>query len=134
LIVLVDTSVWIDHFRAVETPESNRLARLVENEEDLCICGLIFTEILQGIRSNTQFRKTERALANLIYLPTTRAAYRTAADLYRAARCAGITIRRSLDCVIAACAIENRVPILHRDRDFDRIARFSRLTTVQIGS
>ena len=131
MIVLVDTSVWIDHFRGVETPESAHLARLLDEEEDLCICGLILTEILQGIRSDTQYGKTERSLAGLIYLPTARDAYLTAAKLYRNARRSGITIRRSLDCVIAGCAIENRVPILHKDRDFDNIARFSRLKTIR---
>jgi predicted nucleic acid-binding protein len=130
-MVLVDTSVWIDHFRGGESPESARLARLLEDEEDLCICGLILTEILQGIRSDTEFKRTERSLSSLVYLPTPRDAYLTAAKLYRNARRNGITIRRSLDCAIAGCAIENRVPILHKDRDFDRIARFSLLKTLR---
>ena len=134
MMTLVDTSVWIDHFRGVESRESDRLRRLLEEEEDVCICGLILTEILQGIRSDTQCRRVEKSLSNLIYLPTTRDAYVTAAKLYRAARRSGVTIRRSLDCIIAGCAIENRVPLLHKDKDFDKIERVARLTVVHIGS
>ncbi len=130
MIVLVDTSVWIDHFRGNETPAAARLTQLLEDEEDLCICGLVLTEVLQGIRSDAQHRRTRRALDSLIYLPTTRRAYGMAAELYRTARKHGVTIRRSLDCVIAGCALDHRVPILHRDRDFDHLARFSRLTMV----
>jgi len=129
-MVLVDTSVWIDFFRGVDSLQADRLAILLETEQDLCICGLVLTEILQGVRSDTQFKKVERYLNELIYLPTTRAAYLTAAKLFRSARAKGVTIRNSLDCVIAACAIENRVPVLHKDRDFERIAQFSRLNTI----
>ncbi len=130
MMILVDTSVWIDHFRGVDNAETVHLARLIDDEQDLCVCGLILTEVLQGIRSDTHFNKIERSIASLIYLPTTRDAYLTAAKLYRKARRSGITIRRSLDCVIAGCAIENRVPVLHKDRDFERIAQFSRLNTI----
>ena len=133
-MILVDTSVWIDHFRGVDSRESDRLRRLLEEEEDICICGLILTEILQGIRSDTQYRKVEKLLSHLVYLPTTRDAYVTAAKLYRTARRSGVTIRRSLDCIIAGCAIENRVPLLHKDKDFDKIERFSRLKTVSVAS
>ena len=129
-MVLVDTSVWIDHFRGVDNAETVHLTRLIEDEQDLCVCGLILTEVLQGIRSDTQFNKIERSIASLIYLPTTRDAYLTAAKLHREARRSGITIRRSFDCVIAGCAIEHRVPVLHRDRDFARIEPFSRLKTI----
>ena len=132
-MILVDTSVWIDHFRGVDSRQSDRLRRLLEEEEDICICGLILTEILLGIRSDTQYRKVEKLLSTLIYLPTTRDAYVTAAKLYRTARRSGVTIRRSMDCIIAACAIENRVPLLHKDKDFDKIERFSRLTVVGTG-
>jgi predicted nucleic acid-binding protein len=131
-MILADTSVWIDYFRGVDSRESDRLRHLLEREEDICICGLILTEILQGIPSDTQYRKVDKLLSHLIYLPTTRDAYVRAATLYRTARRSGVTIRRSMDCIIAGCAIENRVPLLHKDKDFDAIERFSQLKTVSV--
>jgi predicted nucleic acid-binding protein len=126
-MILVDTSVWIDFLRGAGSAEAGCLASLLEEESDICICGLILTEILQGIRESGQHRKVRRSLEPLIYLPTHRSVYVRAADIYRAARARGETIRNSLDCIIASVAIEHGVPLLQRDRDFTLIAAHSRL-------
>jgi len=126
-MILVDTSVWIDFLHGRSTAQAALLARLIEGEEDICTCGIVLTEVLQGIRCEDQARRTERLLSNLVYLPTHRSAHLLAAQIYRSARRRGVTIRRSVDCLIAACAIEAGTLLLHRDRDFEEIAKGSDL-------
>jgi len=126
-MILVDTSVWIDFLHGHSSAQVALLARLIDEEEDICTCGIVLTEVLQGIRGEDQAQRTERLLSDLIYLPTRRSAHLLAAHISRSARRRGVTIRRSVDCMIAACAIEARTPLLHRDRDFDEIAKGSDL-------
>jgi predicted nucleic acid-binding protein len=126
-MILVDTSVWIDHFRGLNTPEALALNLLLDRNEDLCTCGMILTEVLQGIRDDAQHQRTRRYFDSLIYLPTGRAVYLAAAEMFRAARKTGDTIRRTADCLIAACAVARSVVLLERDSDFDVLARTSKL-------
>jgi hypothetical protein len=130
-MILVDTSVWIDYFRGAPSPEAGRLAQSIRDEEDLCLCGLVLTEILQGIPSPEEYRRVRRCLSALLYLPTPRRAHILAADIYRAAARAGKVIRNSVDCIIAACAIVHDVPLLQKDKDFLVIAGVSRLRLVK---
>lgn len=124
-MILVDTSVWIDYFRERSTPAVSRLDKAIDNGEDLCTCGLILTEILQGIRSQQQYVRTRTYFSRLLYLPLNQNAYIDAADLYRQAQRKGKTIRKTVDCIIAACALLHRVPLLHADRDFTTLASIS---------
>ena len=124
---LADTSVWVDYFHGVESALTDRLDRALAGDEAVCICGLIMTEILQGIRGDGQFRRLRRLLQELLYLPMSVEAYVLAAEICRAARQRGRTIRKTVDCLIAACAIRNRVPLLTPDKDFGIIAEVSRL-------
>jgi predicted nucleic acid-binding protein len=103
------------------------LATLLNEDADLCICGLILTEILQGISSDTQYRTVSRSLSHLIYLPMPREVYLLGADIYRTARKTGKTIRNTVDCIIAACAIVHDTALLQRDKDFLAIASISDL-------
>ena len=125
-MILVDTSVWVDFFRGAGSPEAAREARAVD-DEDVCLCGLILTEVLQGIPSGREHRRVRRLLDALIYLPMERRDYVLAADLYRAARAKGKRIRNTVDCIIAACAISHNVPLLQKDKDFLALAAVSRL-------
>ena len=129
-MILVDTSVWIDFFSAKSHPHVEKLAQVLRDEEDVCICGIILAEVLQGIRSDRGYRKTRDYFEVLIYLPMTRDTYVRSAELYRSLRKSGVTIRKPLDCMIASVAIEHEVALLHNDRDFDRIAKHSRLAIV----
>ncbi len=131
-MILVDTSVWIDYFRGVDSPEARRLASDIAGDEDVCICGMILTEILQGIKSESQYGTVKRSLEALLYLPISRDAYHLAADIYRAARKRGKTIRNTVDCIIAACAITNNVRLLQKDRDYLTIASVSKLKLVSV--
>jgi len=126
-MVLVDTTVWIDFFADRNDPHVATLQDLIENEEDLSLCGVILAEVLQGIRSDADFVKTKRYLGDLIFLPMRQATFLRAAELYRSLRKKGITIRKPVDCMIASVAIEYDIQLLHNDRDFDHIAKRSKL-------
>jgi predicted nucleic acid-binding protein len=123
LMVLVDTSVWIDFFLGGEALHVKTLETLISDGEDLCICGVILTEILQGIRVEKEYKQTKNYLEDLIYLPMSRKSFVKASDMYRTMRKKRITIRKSIDCMIAACALEHNVRLLHNDRDFDFIEK-----------
>ena len=94
------------------------LENLINDREDICVCGVILTEVLQGIRNDSEFQKTKRLFTNLIFLSMPYSVYLIAAEIYRTLRRKGITIRKSVDCMIAAVALENEMPLLHNDKDF----------------
>jgi predicted nucleic acid-binding protein len=127
MMVLVDTTVWVDFLGDTATSQVTRLQTLIESDEDLCTCGVISAETLQGIRSDSDYRRTKAHLDSLIFLPIHRATFVRAAELYRSLRKSGITVRKPVDCMIAAVAIEHESSLLHNDRDFDNIARHSKL-------
>ena len=131
-MVLIDTTVWIDFFADRPAPHVAALQELIENDEDLCLCGIVLAEVLQGIRSNSDFRKTKDYFEALIFLPMQQATFVSAADIYRSLRKKGITIRKPVDCMIASVAIEHDIPLLHNDRDFDQIEKHSRLKIVKL--
>lgn len=128
-MILVDTSVWIDFLRGTASPEHRSLADAFHRGEELCICGLILAETLQGT-SDDDVAAVRRRLRSLTYLPMGRNSYVMAANLYRRARRRGRTIRSTIDCLIAACAIRHDVPLLQKDRDFQAIAAVSGLRLV----
>lgn len=121
-MMLVDTSVWIDFFAARNTAQVELLESTIDQRVDLCLCGVILTEVLQGIRDDKQYMQSESVLSNLIYLPMDQSTFLLAANIYRTLRSRGITIRNSVDCMIAAVCIEHKADLLHNDRDFDYIA------------
>ncbi len=118
MMVLIDTTVWIDFFAGRQLPHVTSLERLIKGREDICICGIILTEILQGIRGKNEFRKTVELFNTMIFLPMPYSVFLGAAEVYRTLRRKGITIRNSIDCMIASVAIENDIILLHNDKDF----------------
>jgi len=126
-MVLVDTTVWIDFFADRNEPHVSILQKLIEDEEDLSLCGVILAEVLQGIRSAKDFTKTKEYLDDLIFLPIRHATFLQAAKIYRSLRKKGITIRKPVDCMIASVAIEFDIHLLHNDRDFDHMANHMNL-------
>ena len=118
MMVLIDTTVWIDFFAGRQLPHVSVLERLIKNREDICICGIILTEVLQGIREKSEFRKTKELFNAMIFLPMPYSIFLGAAEIYRTLRSKRITIRNSVDCMIASVAIENDIMLLHNDRDF----------------
>jgi predicted nucleic acid-binding protein len=120
-VILVDTSVWIDHLNDNRTDEVETLRRLV-GFAPLLIGDLILCEILQGLRSGREAAIVEQALRrfDIVSLVTPSLAVQAAAN-YRFLRAKGITIRKTIDLLIATFCIENNHALLHADRDFDPI-------------
>lgn len=122
-MIVVDTSVWIDVLNEQGSPQALRCVELIEGGEPVALTDIVFTEILQGFRSDREARLVER---HLRAFPVLRLDglddFALAAELYRRARRAGVTIRKTLDCLIAAPCVRTGAPILHSDADFDRLA------------
>ncbi len=123
MMILVDTTVWIDFFAARSLPHVVALETIIKGKENICICGIILAEVLQGIRQDTEFRKTRDLFKTLILLPMPYTVFLRSADIYRKLRKIGITIRKPLDCMIASVAIENDILLLHNDKDFQPIEK-----------
>jgi len=99
------------------------------NPGEIATCLPVIQEVLQGIREEADFRKMRDALLAMIVVdsPLPAAAFEDAAGLYRTARRAGVTVRSSVDCLIAAIAIRHDFLVLHRDRDFPALAKVAPL-------
>lgn len=127
-MIVVDTSVWIDVINDVETSEATRCVELLEDGAPVALTDVVFTEVLQGFRTEREASRVERHLRAFPLLRLeTLDDFGLAARLYREARRAGITIRKTLDCLIAAPCVREGVPILHSDDDFDRLASCTQL-------
>ncbi len=131
-MILVDTSVWIDFFSDRNLPHVATLEQFIQESDDLALCGIIMTEILQGIADDTSHRHVQRYLDPLIMLPMPQSVFIKAADIYRKLRKKGITIRKTNDCIIAATALEHRCQLLHNDKDFIPIANHFPLKIVEM--
>ncbi|HEV8560627.1 MAG TPA: PIN domain nuclease [Actinophytocola sp.] len=133
-MIVVDTSVWIDWFADRSTPQVEYLAGCIEiRSEDFALVGLTLTEVLQGLRHDKDVRRVERHLASFPILQLEHVAdFRAAAGIYRAARRRGITIRSTIDCLIAAACIRADLELLHSDRDFDQLAELTTLNVVDV--
>ncbi len=124
-MILVDTSVWIEFFRANGDLDLEDIVDL----EEVVTCLPVIQEVLQGFDDQNAYLVARESLFSfpVVESPLSRETYDTAIDLYRTARRAGWTIRSSVDCLIAACALRHSVTVLHQDRDFDSLARVSPL-------
>lgn len=123
-MVIVDTSVWIDFFNGTGSKYHLALHHLIEEGEDIGIADIILAEILQRIKSDKDFKQTKEYLLGFpIYSTKGTNSYVEAAQVYRACRKKGLTVRRPIDCIIARIAIENNLMLFHNDRDFDTIAQ-----------
>lgn len=115
--VLVDTSVWIDFFRGRATPQVTRLKEML-GQQEILLGDLILAEMLQGVQEH-EVARIEKAFAAFQVAPLVgEAVARQSAANYRTLRSRGITVRKTIDCLIATWCIRNRTPLLHADRDF----------------
>jgi predicted nucleic acid-binding protein len=129
-VILVDTSVWIDHLNDNRTDAVTTLRRLV-GFAPLLVGDLILCEILQGLRSDREGATVEQALRrfDVVSLVTPALAVQAATN-YRFLRAKGITIRKTIDLLIATFCIENDHALLHADRDFDPIRDYLGLKVI----
>jgi len=129
----VDTSVWVDFLRGEDSSQRRVLHRLIEDEADISITEIIFTEILQGIKNDREFQAIKDYLLEFpIYRPKGIETYLHAARIYRDCRKKGKTVRRTVDCIIAAICIENDLTLLHKDSDFDLIQAYTGLQVIEV--
>jgi hypothetical protein len=120
--ILVDTSAWVDFFNGFDSPEARRVASVLRGPHDVVTCGVVVAEVFQGLRDPHRreqlavlFRKMEFLEATGIGL------HLRAADLFRALRGRGVTVRSTIDCLIAVLAEEHACAILQKDRDLGSI-------------
>ncbi len=129
-MILVDSSVWIDYFRGVRSAQAETLDGLL-GREPLAIGDLILTEVLQGFASDLDFERTRQLLTSLIVVELGGEDIAVqAAKNFRALRRLGITIRKTIDTVIATRCIESGYTLLHSDRDFDAFVKHLGLRAV----
>jgi predicted nucleic acid-binding protein len=118
-MILVDSSVWIDYFNGIRTPQTDKLDELL-GKEPLALGDLILTEVLQGFRLDKDYRIAKRLLTSLtVYGLLGQDMVLKSAGNYRLLRKKGITIRKTADVTIATFCIERDIRLLHSDRNFD---------------
>lgn len=124
-LILLDTSVWIETFRR---RNPLRLEEIVEFDQ-IVTCLPVIQEVLQGFRDEGAFRVARDAMLVLpvVESPLSITVVEEAVGLYRTARRRGLTIRSSVDCLIAACALRHGLTLLHRDRDYPLLGKVSAL-------
>lgn len=131
--MIVDTSVWIDFFNGHPSSQAQRLTRAIEDNEPIGLPGLVLTEILLGLQNDLEAKRVAQLLEAFIDVAEpTGADYLAAAALYRACRTKGVTIRSTIDCVIAQLCLRDGQALLAKDRDFDRIAEKTDLQLVMV--
>jgi len=118
-VILVDSSVWIDYFRGTTTPQTEKLDTLL-GIEPIATGDLILAEVLQGFSSDRDFNQAKKLMTSLVILDLAGQNIAIqAATNFRALRSRGITVRKTIDTVIATRCIESELSLLYSDRDFD---------------
>lgn len=120
-MILVDSSVWIDYFRNVASEQTDVLDALLE-AEPVVVGDLILTEVLQGFADDAQFKLARRLFDSDSIATIALAGHDIAikaAQNHRTLRSRGVTVRKTIDTIIATRCIEDRLTLLHSDRDFD---------------
>jgi predicted nucleic acid-binding protein len=129
-MVLADTSVWIDYFNGISTWQTDRLDLLLDTEP-VVVGDLILTEVLQGFRIDTDFRKAQAFLAELPFCELGGyAVCLQAARNYRILRAKGVTVHKTIDVIIATACINWNFALLHADRDFDALRKILGLRVI----
>ena len=121
-MILVDTSVWVEVLRD-KTGRIVKVFRERAGDEIIAFSRFTQLELLQGAKNEEEWQRLDTYLSTQYYLEATENTWRDAARIYFELRKNGITINSPIDCCIAQLAIETQVLLLHRDKDFEKIAR-----------
>ncbi len=126
-MIFVDSSVWVDYFNGNPTPEADRLDSLL-GIEPVATGDLILAEVLQGFRNDKDYKTARNLLTSLTVfnMLNTSIAVKSA-DNFRLLRKKGITVRKTIDSIIATFCIEYSLPLLHSDKDFEPFHKHLRL-------
>ena len=129
-MIVVDSSVWIDYFNGEETRQTLLLDAIL-GSEPVVVGDLILAEVLQGFRSDRDARRALDAMSTLVFEPMVgRDIALASARNYRALRARGVTVRKTIDMLIATWCMEHRHTLLHSDRDFEPIREHLGLETL----
>ena len=131
-MIVVDTSVWVDFFNGQNTPEVEQLDRLLSTTPIL-IGDLILVGLLQGFRKDKDFKIAQSLFAQLpqVTMSNPKLALKSA-EYFRSLRKRGITVRKTIDCLIATYCIHHQYPLLYADRDFDPFVAHLQLQRVNV--
>lgn len=123
-MVVVDSSVWIDYFNGKDTLQTERLGSLLSGTI-IVVGDLILAEVLQGFRDDRDYKIAKSLLEELelVAMSDIDIALKSANN-YRLLRKKGMTVRKTIDCLIATYCIENQLPLLHSDKDFDAFSKY----------
>ena len=127
-MIVVDTSVWIEFFKGTGSSFDRHLTKLIRVDAPIALTEVIYCEVLQGIRDVSVHARVREILQAfpVLLLDGLRSADRAVA-LYRACRRRGLTIRSTVDCLIAAVCLDAGAELFHHDRDFDVLAKVADL-------
>lgn len=127
-MIVADTGIWIDYLRGPQTSRTGRLDQALD--DGVALTDVVLTEILQGLPQDEVARMEDLLAVFPVRRLESLEDFRRSAALYRAARAAGRTVRKTTDCLIASVCIREGVPLLHSDRDFETLADVSDLAVV----
>jgi predicted nucleic acid-binding protein len=120
--MLVDTSAWVEWLRATGSGADRTLAAALARGDVVCTTGVVVQEVLQGCRDEAHAAEVRNLLAGLPTVePVCPQTYEHAAALFRRCRRAGRAVRGTVDCLVAAVALEHGLPVLAQDRDFETL-------------
>lgn len=123
-MILIDASAFIEFLNRTGSRADTLIERLISNNDDIALADITLTEILQGIKTDREYRDVKASLLTFPILSLKSAeSYIAAAELYRKYRKKGLTVRSTVDLLVAQIALEHRAALLHNDRDFDALAQ-----------
>jgi len=123
---LIDSSIWIAYFRK----KSKLDLRSIVKPSEIYTCLPVYQEVLQGIRDEKHFHEVKNIMNSFQFVesPLSMEVFLSAVEIYRLGRKMGITLRSSIDSLIASCALKYRLTVLHSDRDYSNISKFTGLS------
>lgn len=120
--VLVDTSAWAEFLNGSRSPHADAVEALLRGDDEPCTCGIVVAEVFQGLRKDATRAAIERSFRDMTFLEASDIGmHLRAAEVFRKLRERGITIRSTIDCIIALIAEEADCALLARDRDLDAL-------------
>ncbi|MFZ0169251.1 MAG: PIN domain nuclease [Candidatus Dormiibacterota bacterium] len=125
-MILIDSSAWVEFLRGTGSPACAEVDRLLESE--IALCDPVLMEVLAGARHPAHLVQLRALLGRASMRHCHPEDYEAAASIYRHCRQSGETVRRLIDCLIAAVAIREQLPVLQQDSDFEIIARHTALS------
>ncbi len=129
-MLVVDSTVWIDYFNGVINSQTDYLHQVLD-QRPILVGDLILAEVLQGFREDADFEKARRALGKFMQTQMVNPdlALQSARN-YRLLRRQGVTVRKTIDCLIATFCITNKHDLLHKDNDYDGFEKYLGLRVI----